>query len=84
MSIPSVASARAAAPAADGAAGSAGTRPAPPTDFASLGADLSLQNQPPTRFPWLSRLSEQLESTAPQKPAFPAAPVLGDLVDKSV
>jgi hypothetical protein len=37
----------------------------------------------PPRFPWLSRLSEQLDSVAKQKPAFPSAPVLGDNVDKS-
>ena len=38
----------------------------------------------PPRFPWLSRLSQQLESVAKQKPAFPSAPVLGDNVDRSV
>lgn len=37
----------------------------------------------PTRFPWLSRLSEQLDPVAKQKPAFPSAPVLGDNIDKS-
>jgi hypothetical protein len=37
----------------------------------------------PPRFPWLSRLSQQLESTAKQKPTFPSAPVLGDNVDRS-
>jgi hypothetical protein len=37
----------------------------------------------PPRFPWLSRLSQQLASAAKQPPAFPAAPVLGDNVDKS-
>ena len=33
------------------------------------------------RFPWLSRLSAELEATAKQKPAFPPAPVLGDNLD---
>ena len=36
------------------------------------------------RFPWLSRLSQQLEPVAKQKPAFPSAPILGDNVDRSV
>ena len=39
---------------------------------------------PPLRFPWLSRLSQQLEAAARQKPAFPSAPVLGDNIDKAV
>ena len=37
----------------------------------------------PPRFPWLSRLSQQLEAAAKQRPAFPAAPVLGDHLDRS-
>jgi hypothetical protein len=37
----------------------------------------------PPRFPWLSRLSQQLETAARQRPAFAPAPVLGDHVDKS-
>jgi hypothetical protein len=37
----------------------------------------------PPRFPWLSRLSQQLESAARQRPAFAPAPILGDHVDKS-
>ena len=36
------------------------------------------------RFPWVSRLSQQLESAARQNPAFAAAPILGDPVDRSV
>ena len=35
------------------------------------------------RFPWLSRLSRQLESAANQPAAFPAAPALGDHLDQS-
>lgn len=38
----------------------------------------------PLRFPWLSRLSMQLEAAANQRAAFAPAPVLGDNVDKSV
>jgi hypothetical protein len=45
----------------------------------------SLQDAPrPVRFPWLARLSTQLEAAANQRAAFAAAPVLGDIVDKSV
>jgi len=36
----------------------------------------------PPRFPWLSRLSHQLESAARQRPAFSPAPLLGDHVDQ--
>ena len=35
----------------------------------------------PPRFPWLSRLSAQLEPSAKQKPAFPSAPPLGENID---
>jgi hypothetical protein len=38
----------------------------------------------PVRFPWLARLSTQLEAAANQRASFAAAPVLGDIVDKSV
>ena len=38
----------------------------------------------PPRFPWLSRLSEQLEQASNQRPPFAAAPVLGDNVNKAV
>lgn len=37
----------------------------------------------PPRFPWLSRLSLQLEAASRQKPAFAPAPMLGDHIDKS-
>jgi hypothetical protein len=41
-----------------------------------------LQTTPP-RFPWLSRLSQQLEQAANKKPAFPPAPMLGDNIDRT-
>lgn len=66
----------AASPARPGGAGA--TR----STVASADQPESLQPSPP-RFPWLSRLSQQLESAAKQKPAFPSAPVLGDHIDKS-
>jgi len=43
---------------------------------------VTLQPMPP-RFPWLSRLSQQLEQAARQKPQFPPAPMLGDNLDRS-
>ena len=46
--------------------------------------DQITQQQLPPRFPWLSRLSQQLETAARQKPAFAPAPILGDHVDRSV
>ena len=47
-----------------------------------LGASTNMPRPP--RFPWLSRLSLQLEAAANQRAAFAPAPVLGDNVDKSV
>ena len=37
----------------------------------------------PTRFPWLSRLTQQLESASQQRSAFAPAPSLGDHLDRS-
>ena len=37
----------------------------------------------PPRFPWLSRLSQQLEAAAKQRSTFRCAPVIGDHIDKS-
>lgn len=37
----------------------------------------------PPRFPWLSRLSAQLEPSAKQKPPFPSAPPLGEHLDRA-
>ena len=43
-----------------------------------------LTNQPlPMRFPWLSRLSHELEAASKQRPPFESAPVLGDHLNKS-
>lgn len=42
-------------------------------------------NQPvPPRFPWLSRLSQQLEKASNQPSPFAAAPLLGDHLDRQV
>ena len=45
--------------------------------------DQVTQQPVPPRFPWLSRLSQQLEAAARRAPAFAPAPILGDHVDKS-
>ena len=37
----------------------------------------------PPRFPWLSRLAQQLEAASKQRAAFPPAPMLGDNLDKT-
>ena len=44
--------------------------------------EVTMQPKPP-RFPWLSRLSQQLESAAQQRPSFPEAPALGDNLDQT-
>ena len=60
------------------------TPPATPT---SGGPDAtagdSNNKPPPLRFPWLSRLSAQLEPLARQKSPFTAAPMLGDHLDRA-
>ncbi|MEO5696563.1 MAG: hypothetical protein ABI781_06695 [Burkholderiales bacterium] len=53
------------------------------TASSATGDEATPARPTPPRFPWLSRLSQQLESVAKQKPAFPSAPVLGDNVDRS-
>ena len=50
---------------------------------ASVPLDEVTQQPLPPRFPWLSRLSLQLEAASQQRPAFGTAPPLGDHVDQS-
>jgi len=50
---------------------------------AEVEIDKVTQQPLPPRFPWLSRLSQQLEAAAHQRAAFPSAPVLGDHLDQS-
>jgi hypothetical protein len=82
MTIPSIKSAGPVVPATS-------DTPAAPTPARQAGLaplveiDERTQLPVPPRFPWLSRLSQQLESAAPQRPAFPSAPVLGDHLDRS-
>ena len=64
---------------------STATPPARPSGTtAEVEIDGVTQQPVPPRFPWLSRLSQQLEHAARQKPAFPPAPILGDNLDRSV
>lgn len=62
---------------------SAGTALAQRSAVPAVEIDAVTQQPLPPRFPWLSRLSQQLEAAARQRPAFPPAPVLGDHVDRS-
>jgi hypothetical protein len=59
------------------------TTPRPLTVVQEVEIDKVTKQPLPPRFPWLSRLSQQLEAAARQRPAFPAAPVLGDHLDRS-
>lgn len=45
--------------------------------------DAATQQAVPLRFPWLSRLTQQLERATGQRPPFDAAPELGDRLDRS-
>ena len=47
------------------------------------GPDPTTPQPAPARFPWLSRLSRELETAAQQPAAFAAAPALGDHLDQS-
>ena len=62
------------------------TELAPPRPLGAVPAvviDALTQQSAPPRFPWLSRLSLQLEQASRQKPAFAPAPILGDNVNRS-
>ena len=80
MSIPSInGTGRAGTPTADTPAPATAAAGRQSGTLASAEIDQLTQQPRPLRFPWLSRLSQQLEQTQP----FPAAPVLGDHLDKS-
>ena len=49
----------------------------------SAPVDAFTQSPLPARFPWMNRLSRQLEPNATQRAAFPAAPAIGDILDQS-
>jgi len=55
--------------------------PAPAAESANV--DQVTQQPMPPRFPWLSRLAQQLEAASKQRAAFPPAPMLGDNLDKT-
>ena len=61
----------------------AGTAVAATAAAAQPTSDGTAQQAAPARFPWLSRLSRELESAAQQPAAFSAAPELGDHLDRS-
>ena len=90
MSISSVSGAgRVALQNADSPAANApfATADAPPVTPISGAPDAAVSDStdkpPPLRFPWLSRLSAQLEPVARQKSPFTAAPMLGDNLDRA-
>ncbi|HWI12222.1 MAG TPA: hypothetical protein VNU48_12890 [Burkholderiaceae bacterium] len=87
MSIPSISGVGRVAPsAADTPASaipSAATTARAGTAAPAVAIDEFTQQPVPPRFPWLSRLSQELESAAKRRPAFAPAPMLGDHVDKS-
>ena len=60
------------------------TPPATPTSgVPDAAASDTTNTPPPLRFPWLSRLSAQLDPVARQKSPFTAAPMLGDHLDRA-
>ena len=63
---------------AAGETAAAGQSPVP-----SVEIDAATQQPKPLRFPWLSRLTSELEPSAKQKPTFPSAPPLGGNVDQA-
>jgi hypothetical protein len=85
MSIPNITGAgRVAIPAdtpayAEPAIAASGKSPA--ASDSETDSSSGLQTPKPPRFPWLSRLSQQLADAAPQKAAFAPAPPLGDNLD---
>ena len=82
MSIPSIPGVgRVSTSTADAPAPNSPVRPS--TAVPQVEIDAATQQPVPPRFPWLSRLSQQLEAATKQRPAFPPAPVLGDHVDQS-
>jgi len=64
--------------AATAAASARKAAPPPPENL-----DEVTQQPMPPRFPWLSRLAQQLEAASKQRSAFPPAPMLGDNLDKT-
>ena len=85
MSIPSISGVgRVATSSTDTPASTTAAAASRPGTAAPVTAIDELTQPPvPPRFPWLSRLSQELESAAKRRPAFAPAPMLGDHVDKS-
>lgn len=69
---------------ADPKATPATTPPLSPREAGLVELDETTQQPLPPRFPWLSRLTAQLEPVARQQSPFTAAPMLGDNIDHAV
>ena len=85
MNLPSIAGLGRVAASTEGAPASSvssvSARPA--ADAPAVEVDQVSRQPVPLRFPWLSRLSQQLEAAARQRQSFAPAPQLGDHLDKS-
>jgi hypothetical protein len=68
---------------ADTSAAAAARKAAAAAATTSANLDEVTQQPMPPRFPWLSRLAQQLEIASKQRAAFPPAPMLGDNLDKT-
>ena len=62
---------------------SSGTTAASAMAGSASALDRLTQHSPPARFPWLNRMSHELESAARRTGAFPAAPLIGDSLDQA-
>ena len=84
MGLSSISGVGRASPSTADTPSSAPTTPRPAGhDAAAPKIDEATQQPLPPRFPWLSRLTLQLESAAKQKHAFAPAQPLGDHLDRS-
>jgi hypothetical protein len=82
-SIPNVSSSNGPGPVA-GSTSAMNTPPKPVLQTSATPAVVAEVAPPvPARFPWLSRLTQQLEQAAKQHPAFNEAPILGENLDRS-
>jgi len=72
------------APASDTGGGSAATGRVNANPYTPAEIDTATNQPKPPRFPWLSRLSSELEPAAKQKPTFSSAPPLGENLDQAV
>ena len=88
MNLPSIAGLGRVAASTEGAPASSASSVSsvsarPAADAPAVEVDQVSRQPVPLRFPWLSRLSQQLEAAARQRQSFAPAPQLGDHLDKS-